>query len=38
MYWKGFTIGNNIWKKEKNLENTKKLVDEFEGRIEAEVR
>ena len=38
VYWKGFTIWNNIWKKEKNLENAKKLVDEFEGRIEAEVR
>ena len=38
VYWKGFTVENNIWEKEENLENTKKLVNEFEGRIEVEVR
>ena len=36
--WKGFTAENDIWKREKNLENAKELVDEFEGRLEAEVR
>jgi len=29
---------NNTWKKEKDLENTKELIDKFEERIEAEVR
>ena len=29
---KGFTVENDIWEKEENL------VDEFDGRIEAEVR
>jgi len=36
--WKEFIIENNIWKKEKDLENAKELIDKFEGRIEAEVR
>ena len=38
VYWKRFTIENNTWKKEKDLENTKKLVDEFEERLGTEVR
>ena len=29
---------NNIWEKEKNLENTKKVVVEFKRRISIEVR
>ena len=36
--WKWFTIENNIWEKKKNLENAKKLVEKFKGRIEVEVR
>ena len=36
--WKRFIVENNIWEKEENLENTKKLVNEFEGKIEVEVR
>ena len=36
--WKGFIVENNIWKKEEDLENTRELVDEFEGRISAEIR
>ena len=32
-----FIAKNNAWEKEKNLENAKKLVDEFKERIEAEV-
>jgi len=35
--WKKFTAENDIWEKEKDLENTK-LVNKFEGRIEAKVR
>ena len=29
---------NNIWKKEKDLENAKELIDKFERRIETEVK
>ena len=36
--WKRFIAENNIWKKKEDLENARKLVDEFEGRIEAKVR
>jgi len=36
--WKGFIVENDIWKKEKCLENMRKLVDKFEGRLEIEVR
>ena len=35
---KGFTAENNTWEKEKDLENMKKLVDEFKRRISVEVR
>ena len=35
---KRFTTKNDTQKKEKNLENTKKLVEKFERRIKAEVR
>ena len=36
--WKGFTAENDIWEKEDDLENIRELVDEFEGRLSAEVR
>ena len=36
--WKGFIAENNTWEKEEDLENARKLVDEFEGRRSAEVR
>jgi len=36
--WKGFTAENDTWEKEEDLENAKELVDEFEGRLSAEVR
>ena len=29
---------NDIWEKGENLENAKELVDEFEGRLNVEVR
>jgi len=36
--WKGFTVEHNSWKREEDLENAKKLVAEFEGKIKVEVR
>jgi len=36
--WKGFTVEYNIWKKEKDLENTKEIVAKFEGRLNIKVR
>ena len=36
--WKGFTVENNTWEKVKDLWNAKELVEDFEGRLETEVR
>jgi len=36
--WKGFIAESDIWEKEKDLRNAKELVDDFEGRIGAEIR
>ena len=36
--WKGFIVENDTWEKEKDLENAKELVDEFEERMGAEVK
>jgi len=36
--WKGFTAESDTWEKEKDLKNVKKLVEDFEGRVEAEIR
>jgi len=36
--WKEFTAESDMWKKEKDFGNAKELVDEFEGRLGAEVR
>jgi len=36
--WKGFTVENNTWEKEEDLKNAKELVNEFERRLEAEVK
>ena len=38
VWWKRFTTENDIWEKEKNLENAKKAVAESEKRLSAEVR
>jgi len=35
--WKEFTIEHNIWERE-NLENARKAVAEFEGRLRTEIR
>ena len=36
--WKRFIAEHDSWEKKKDLENAKKLVAEFEGRMNAEVR
>ena len=36
--WKGFITESDMWKKKKDLENMKKLIDEFEERLRMEVR
>ena len=38
VYWNSFMAENNTWEKEEDLENVRELVDEFKGRISAEVR
>ena len=38
VWWKRFTAEYNSWEKKEDLENTKKVVTEFEGRMNAEVR
>ena len=38
VYWKGITAENNTWEKEKDLKNTKELVNKFKEKIEAKVR
>ena len=38
MRWKKFTAEYDSWEKEKDLENTKKVIAEFEERMNAEVR
>ena len=36
--WKRFMVENDIWEKEKDLENVKELVNEFKKRMNAKVR
>jgi len=36
--WKGFTAESDTWEKEEDLKNAKELVNNFEGRIGAEIR
>ena len=38
MYWKRFTAEQNIWEREENLKNIKKIVINFEKRINIEVQ
>ena len=38
VWWKGFTAEYITWEKKKDLENANKVVAEFEGRINAEIR
>ena len=36
--WKGFTVEHDIWERREDLRNTKKMLEEFKGKMEAEVR
>ena len=36
--WKGFTAEHDIWKKRETLGNTREALEEFKGRMNAEVR
>ena len=36
--WKEFMMEHNMWEREEDLRNARELVDEFEGRLSAEVR
>ena len=36
--WKGFTAEHDTWKKEEDLGNAREIVEEFEGRMSAEIR
>jgi len=36
--WKKFTVENNIWEKEKDLENVRKVVEEFKRRMNTKIR
>ena len=36
--WKGFMAESDIWEKREDLGNTKEVLEEFEGRMNAEVR
>jgi len=36
--WKKFTVENDIWGKEEDLENAKEIIAEFGKRISTEVR
>ena len=36
--WKGFIAEHDTWEREEDLENTREIVEEFKGRMSAEVR
>ena len=36
--WKWFTVKHDSWKREKDLENAKKVVAEFKERLNADVK
>jgi len=36
--WKGFIVKHDSWEREKDLENTKDVVAEFEERMSIEIR
>jgi len=38
VWWKGFTVEYNIWEKKENLGNTREVLEEFERRMNVEVR
>jgi len=38
VWWKRFTAEGDIWKRKENLKNAEEAVEEFKGRMSAEVR
>jgi len=36
--WKGFTAEGNTWERKENLKNAGEVLEEFEGRMNAEIR
>jgi len=38
VWWKGFTAEGDTWEKKENLKNAGKALEEFEGRMNAEIR
>jgi len=38
VHWKRFTAENNIWKKEKDLKNARKIVIKFKEKLSIEVK
>ena len=38
MRWKGFMAEHDIWERKKDLENAREVLEEFEGRMNTEVR
>ena len=36
--WKGFTVEGDTWERKENLKNTGEALEEFEGRMNAEIR
>ena len=38
VWWKGFTVEHDSWIKKDELGNTKAVLEDFEGRMEVEIR
>jgi len=38
VYWKEFTAEHNTWEKEKNLKNAREVLEEFEEKMNVEIR
>jgi len=38
VHWKGFTVEHNTWERRGDLGNVKEVLEEFEGRVDIEIR
>ena len=38
VWWKGFTAEGNTWERKENLKNAREVLEEFEGRMNTEIR
>ena len=38
VWWKGFTAEDNTWERKENLKNAREVLEEFEGRMNAEIK